>query len=103
MKCYILIKDDVPDEFAPLVAAHAALAMYLQWKDHPDVQAWVEGPFFKVVCRVSEGEWNKVKGEEDCLTMTESALEGREVALVFRPREDWPKPFRFFRKWKPKA
>ena len=102
MKCYILIKDDVPDEFAPVIAAHAALGMFLKWENHPDVRTWMEGPFSKVVCRVGEGEWNKVCGEEGCITMTESALDSREVALVFRPREEWPKPFRFFKKWSPK-
>ena len=103
MKCYILIKDDVPDEFAPVIAAHASLAMYLKWQDHEDVRKWVDGPFSKVVCRVGEGEWSKVKDESGCIPLTESALDQREVALVFRPREEWPKPFRFLRKWKPQA
>lgn len=31
------------------------------------------------------------------MVLTESALDGREVAIVFKPREEWPKMFKFLR------
>ena len=33
----------------------------------------------------------------DHVVLTESALENREVAIVFRPREEWPEMFRFLK------
>jgi peptidyl-tRNA hydrolase len=100
MKMYILIKDDVPPGFAVLAAAHASLAAFLKFQDSPEVAEWLSGPFFKAVCRVSEGEFEKAKECADHVVLTESALDNREVALAFKPREEWPKGFRFFRLYK---
>ena len=97
MKMYILIKDDVPLGFAILAAAHSSLAGYLKFQETKEVEEWLSGPFYKVVCRVNEKEFTKAKDFEDRVVLTESALEGREVALVFKPREEWPKPFKFYK------
>ena len=97
MKMYILIKADVPTGFAVLAAAHASLAAYLKFQATPEVEEWLTGPFYKAVCRVSDGEFEKAKGFEDHVVLTESALDNREVAIAFKPREEWPKAFKFFR------
>ncbi len=97
MRMYILIRDDVPEGFAMLAAAHASLACYLKFEDHPDVAEWLAGPFYKVVCRVGDGEWNKALEASDFVVLTESALDGREVAVAFRPRAEWPKAFRYLK------
>ncbi|MCE3607637.1 hypothetical protein LXA47_29120 [Massilia sp. P8910] len=34
---------------------------------------------------------------EDHVVLTESALDNREVAIVFRAREEWPKMFKFLK------
>lgn len=96
MKMYILIRDDVEPGFAVLAAAHAALATYLKYADDADVAEWISGPFRKVVCRVNETEFERAKTFDDAVVITESALDNREVAIGFKPREDWPKPFRFY-------
>ena len=97
MKMYILVRDDVPLGHAMVAVAHASLACYLEYRDHPDVEAWLSGPFYKAVCKVDEREWSRAAEAGDFVVMTESALDGREVAMAFRPRSEWPKPFRFFR------
>ena len=97
MKMYILIKDDVPLGFAMLAAAHASLAGYLAHQDDPDVIEWLSGPFYKVVCKVNDKEFERAKTFDDPLVITGSALDGAEVALVFKPREEWPKPFKFYK------
>lgn len=97
MKMYILIKEQVPLGFAIVAAAHASLAGYLKFKDAPEVTEWLAGPFRKAVCRVSEEEFERAKAVADHVVLTESALEGQEVALVFKPRVEWPKMFKFFR------
>ena len=58
---------------------------------------WLAGPFYKVVCKVSDDEFERAKTLEDHVVLTESALGGQEVAIAFRPREKWPKSFRFLR------
>lgn len=100
MKMYILIQDDVPSGFAVLAAAHASLAAYLKYRDAPEVAAWLSGPFYKAICRVSAAEFEMAKGCADHVLITESALDGREVALAFKPREEWPKSFRYFKLYK---
>ncbi|BBB68700.1 hypothetical protein UNDYM_4447 [Undibacterium sp. YM2] len=97
MKMYILVKDDVPLGFAMVAVAHASLAGYLRFQDTPEVKAWLAGPFFKAVCRVNAKEFDNAKLVEDHVVLTESALDNREVAIVFKPREEWPKMFRFLK------
>lgn len=97
MKMYILIKNDIPEGFAILAAAHASLATYLKFKDDSDMQIWVTNTFYKVICKVNDKEFEKAKTFEDSVVLTESALDHKEVAITFKPREEWPKPFKFYK------
>jgi hypothetical protein len=94
---YILLRESVPLSFAVLGAAHASLACYLKFRDFPEVAAWLAGPFYKVVCKVTDEEFEIAKAFADHVILTESALDGVEVALAFKPRVEWPKPFKFYR------
>lgn len=100
MKMYILIRESVPQGFAVLAAAHASLAAYLKFKDAPEVSEWLSGPFYKAVVKVSDKEFENAKAFEDHVVLTESALDGQEVAIAFKPRAEWPKPFKFYRLWR---
>jgi len=97
MKMYILINEFVPPGIAVVAAAHASLACYLKFKDSPEVAEWLSGPFFKAVCVVNDGEFEQAKACPDHVVITESSLGGKEVALAFKPRQEWPKGFKFFR------
>lgn len=97
IKMYILVKDSVPAGFAVLGAAHASLAAYLKFKDEPAVAEWLSGPFYKTICKVTDAEFERAKAVDDHVVLTESALEGAEVAIAFCPRAEWPKMFRFFK------
>jgi hypothetical protein len=97
MKMYILVRDDIPLGFAMVAVAHASLAGYLKFRDTPEVARWLDGPFFKAVCKVNATEFDNAKQVADHVVLTESALDGREVAIVFKPREEWPKMFKFLR------
>jgi len=91
------MRESVPLGLAILATAHASLAAYLRYRDSPEVVAWLSGPFSKVICKVSDEEFERAKTFEDSVVLTESALGGQEVALAFKPREEWPKAFKFFR------
>ena len=97
MKMYILVRDDVPLGFALVAVAHASLAGYLEFRDTPEVAEWLAGPFFKVVCKVDATQFDGAKTVPHHLVLTESALNNREVAIVFKPRYEWPKAFRSFK------
>lgn len=97
MKMYILVRDDIPLGAAMVAVAHASLAGYLKFQNEPEVQEWLRGPFFKVVCMVNAKEFSNAKKVVDHLVLTESALGNEEVAVVFKPRHEWPKMFRFLR------
>lgn len=56
--------------------------------------------FFKAVCKANAKEFENAKQVADHLVLTESALENREVAIVFKPRDEWPKMFKFLRLYK---
>jgi peptidyl-tRNA hydrolase len=100
MKMYILIKEDVPTGFAILAAAHASLAAYLKFKDTPEVAEWLAGPFYKVICRVNDKEFEQAKTFPEHVVLIESALNNQEVAIAFTPREEWPKSFKYYRLFK---
>ena len=100
MKMYILIKEDVPEGFAMLGAAHASLAAYLKFSEEPEVKEWISGPFYKVICKVNDSEFEKAKELEKHVILTESKLDDKEIAIAFMPREEWPKSFKFFRLWR---
>ncbi|VTR93977.1 Uncharacterized protein OS=Lysobacter capsici AZ78 GN=AZ78_10485 PE=4 SV=1 [Gemmata massiliana] len=85
LRMYILVRESVPVGFAVLAAAHASLAAYLQFVDTPEVKEWLAGPFYKAVCRVSDAEFEKAKEAPEHVVVTESALDGQEVAIAFKP------------------
>lgn len=102
MKMYIVLRESlITPGLAALVSAHASLACYLKYKDHANIEAWLNpGPFFKVICIANDVEFEKVKAVEDNVVLTESRLEGQEVAVAFLPREEYPKMFKFLRMYK---
>ena len=101
MKMYILVKRDVPDKMVPVIAAHASLACFRKFEQSPDMQTWINGIFKKVVCAVNETEFENAKKETDHLVLTESALDNREVCIVFSPRDEYSKMFKFLKMWTP--
>ena len=67
------------------------------------MQKWVNGIFKKVVCKVSGEEFENAKKFSNLhLIITESALDNREVAIVFVPSDEFPKAFKFYKLWSPK-
>jgi len=101
MKMYILVKREVPDKMVPVIAAHASLACFRKFEHTANMQTWINGIFKKVVCVVSEKEFENAKKEADHLVLTESALDNQEVCIVFSPREEYAKMFKFFTMWTP--
>src|SRR3954454_12187836 len=97
MRMYILIREAIPIGYAIVSTAHASLAVYLMYKDSPEMQKWVTGTLNKTVCKVSDREFEEAKRVPDGVVITESALRGAEVALAYKPRDRWPRAFQYYR------
>ena len=102
LKIYILIKDTVPVGHAINCAAHASLALYLQYRALPLTDEWLRYSFKKVTCRVSAADFIYAKGlgGMNKIVITESALDGEEVAIAFAPCEEWPDFFKTLQLYK---
>jgi peptidyl-tRNA hydrolase len=100
MKMYILVKNDLPHNQIALTCAHGSLSCYLTFKDNDNMIKWREESFKKVICLVNDTEFERAKEFSYRVLMTESSLGGRETALVFCPREEYPKPFKFYKLYK---
>ncbi len=98
---YILIKENIPNKMAPVIAAHSSLACYKSFEEDIDMKDWINGIFKKVVCKVNNKEFENAKLEDKHIVLTESALDNEEVALAFCPRQEYSKQFKFFKMWQP--
>lgn len=97
LKMYILIKRQTPRGIAIVSAAHASLAVYLKFKESKEVSDWLKWSFKKVVCTVTNEEFEESKKYEDYVVMTESKLDNQAISIGFKPRVEWPVFFRTLR------
>ena len=96
LKMYILVRDAIERGLAINGAAHASLATYLEFQDHPDTQEWLARSFKKVVCLVTDEQLEICKKQaDDFVVMTEDTIDNEVVAVGFRPRKRWPRSFKY--------
>ena len=105
MKMYICIKDDIPVGIAINSAAHASLMCHLRFGEaegDANYATWLEKSFKKVTCAVTPAEFAMLKEVSDHIVVTESRLQGQEVAIVLCPRPDtnWPEFVNLLKLWK---
>jgi predicted ArsR family transcriptional regulator len=98
LKMYILVKASLPSHKAVSIA-HAVLIAHrvfsIQVSCAPVYLDWLDNSFRKVVCEVSDADFERFKQYEHHIVSTESAFDGGETCLAFCPREEWPKAFKF--------
>ncbi|MGE0490492.1 MAG: peptidyl-tRNA hydrolase [Vulcanimicrobiota bacterium] len=97
LKMYILVQEDLAPGRAIVAAAHAAVACIERFSQAWQLRCWLYSRFHKVVCRVSQREFEQAQAFEHHIVIRESALGDQPVALAFCPRVEWPKAFRFYR------
>jgi len=112
-KIYILVREKmIQDHFglAIVSVAHAAAAAILEWQGnlqfapYDTIDHWQITSFKKVVCQVTEEQFRQAMKDfgpcgESYLLMTESSIDNGNMCLVFRPREEWPKFFKYLKMW----
>lgn len=101
----IVIKSGIDPQYAVVGAAHASLAGYLKWKDDELTNKWANGIFYKHVKLAMADQFEKAKSEKygDKIVITESCLDGEEVAIVYRVQEDYSSFLKTLPKWKVKV
>ena len=106
-KMYILVRNEIIEKdlgHAILSVAHAASAAGRNWGDQPEFEHWANESFRKVLCQVTDQEFDKAKtyfeNGKDYQVMTECALDDEEISIVFYPREEWPRFFSFLKLWR---
>lgn len=99
---YICIKDDIPVGIAMNSAAHAGLMCHLEYYGNIHYQEWLEKSFKKVTCAVTPAEFAMLKEVSDNIIVTESRLDGKEVAIVLSPRHEteYPEFVSLLKLWK---
>ena len=96
--------DGVPMDIGHAVNSmfHAGAMIRAHWPEtDPDMADWYANSFRKVTCRVTDEEFDKAKTYGlEYFVVTEMAFDNKEVVLVFKPREEYPKFFQFLRLFK---
>jgi hypothetical protein len=93
-KMYILIKSTIPIGHAINCNGHGVLMAHLKWQHDPVYKLWLKESFKKVTCKVDSKTFNRFKKYKNRVIVTESRLDGEEVAVVFKPRPKFPKEFK---------
>lgn len=109
LKMYIFIKESLPSHKG-LVIAHGVLMAHLRFCSDNVMsfahgkfyKEWLEKSFRKVICEVSDEDFNKLKETDEnkmgwAVIVTESGLGGIETGIIFCPQPEWPKYFRDFK------
>ncbi|MNQ62201.1 hypothetical protein D3C85_765390 [compost metagenome] len=105
-KMYICVLDEFPDYMVPTLVAHSVLAAHFTFSDNSDVyNYWLKDSFKKVVCRVNQKEFEKIRSTLNChVGFEKHTLEGKDSCLVVEPVEydKIPNVLKFAKTWKPK-
>ena len=97
LRMYIFVKATLPSH-KMVAVAHGVLMAHLKFYDADTYyNKWLSNSFRKVVCEITDEEFEIAKKESDCVVVTESGLQNQEVALVFCPRPVWPSYFKKFK------
>jgi len=109
LKMYIFVKQSLPSH-KMIAVAHGVLmshrrfhyvASEREYTSKTEAEAyyyeWLNYSFRKVVCEVTDEEFEELKSYEDKVIVTESGLGGMECAIVFCPRPVWPPHFKKFK------
>jgi hypothetical protein len=110
-KVYILVREKMIQEHLGLAicsVAHAGAICILegQRQNSQEFKDWLDNSFKKVVCKVSEEEFEQARAYGPSIYVSESTLGGEIISCVFSPREEWPEFFKNLRLWqeaKPKV
>jgi hypothetical protein len=89
MNAYLLIRQSVPP-------AHAFLAA-MDRREVPELVTWLTGSSEPNLCLADDEEFERAKSYEGAIVLSSKFQNGKEIAIVFGPRENWLTEFGQFR------
>jgi hypothetical protein len=101
---YIAVLDEFPDFMTPTLVAHSVLWAHIKFSDNENYQQWLSESFRKVVLRVTQKEFDKIKELPNvCIGHELHTLGGKDSSIVVCPtqKDDVPKVLKFAKMWKP--
>lgn len=103
MKMYIAVLTEFPDHMTPTLVAHSILSAHLKFENDENYSKWLSESFKKVVVRVNQKEFKKIRELENVHFGHElHTLDGQDSCAIICPREDTPNVLKFAKLWKPK-
>lgn len=96
LRMYILVKKSIPLGVGIVSVAHAPVMLMQKYRDDELLKEWLETSFRKVVCWVSDEEFEKYKNMDRSIIVSESKFDDKETAIALCPRKEWPKAFHYF-------
>ena len=97
LKMYILVRESIPLGVAVVNVAHASVVCFRKHEHEELMIEWISGPFYKVVCAVSDKDFEAAKKLGQHVVIRESNYGDEEIAIAFCPRWEWPRKFKYFR------
>ena len=100
-RMYVLIADWIDIGHVVNSCVHAGAMIESRFdRNDPAMADWSANSFRKITCKVTPEEFERAKKFEDWFVVTESAFDNKEVILVFKPRDEYPKFFQFLKLYK---
>jgi len=91
MRAYLLLRESVPPAQAVLAATKR--------KDLPKLVDWLTGSADMEYCVLDDQEFERSKTYRGAIVLSSDLREGKEVAIAFGPRGEWPEEFAQFRNY----
>lgn len=107
-KVYIAVLEEVDDFMVPTLVAHSMLGAHLEFSGDSVYDSWLENSFRKVVLRVNEKEFEKIKTLPNFkvyLGHENTQLEARKSCAVVSPvfSNEVPNVLKYAKLWKPQS
>lgn len=106
---YIAVLDEFTCHMTPTLVGHAVLRHHIAWFngdiDKELYQNWINASFRKVVLRVNQKEFDKIKELPNTVQSWENTTLGGKpscVTVVVDTEVDFPNVLKFGKLWKPK-
>ena len=99
LRIYILVADDIPLGIAINSVAHASMAVALECKNDEVFKQYCDTSFKKITCKVTRQQMLDAASEftgNDYVIVTESSIGHEITCVIFKPREEYPKQFKYF-------
>lgn len=101
-KMYIAVLDEFPDYMTPTLVGHAVLRHHINYFGNWEYDIWFIESFKKVVVRVGQREFDKIRQLENITESWENnTLDGKVSCVTLIVSDEIPNVLKFAKLWKP--